>query len=411
MSPTRKKIIIIILFFITAAAIALALYWFFFRTTTGQKLIGVSLPPPPTTTAQLPAAGQRAATGTIGIGAGVRPLPSAAGVPVPSPAYYKPVPVTQIVSDYALNPSVNKNGDLRYYNGSDGKFYRRLADGTVTPMSDQVFYNAQTVTWGNKEDKAIIEYPDSNKILYNFDTKQQVTLFKHWQDFSFSSDDNQIAAKSMGLSPENRWLITFADNGTNSQIIEPLGDNADKVKVDWSPSRQTVALAQTADPIGGERRAILLVGQNHENFKALTTEGFGFRSQWSPSGQRILYSVYSSRTNFLPELWISNSYGDLIDTGRQSIKLYTWADRCAFASEQIVYCAVPRDLPKGAGLMPEIAADSATDLVKVDLSTNLKTQIGMGDNPYHIDKLFYDKITNKVMFTDKTQTGVFEVNL
>jgi hypothetical protein len=49
-----------------------------------------------------------------------------------------------------------------------------------------------------------------------------------------------------------------------AQAIQELGDNADKVTVNWSPSRQTVAFSQTGNPAGGEQRQILLIGMHQE---------------------------------------------------------------------------------------------------------------------------------------------------
>jgi len=409
MTPLLKKILILLALLIIAGLIGYAIYYLFQKTTGGF----VTTPaggPGASTTGQFPAAGERPATTTYGPG-GIGTLPQAGNVPGVGSSYYKQEPVTKIVSDYATFSSVAKDSGLRYYNPSDGKFYRRAADGTITKLSDQIFYNVQKVTWGNATNKAVLEYPDSNKIIYDFDNQKQVTIPKHWEEFSFSPTDDQIGAKSIGTAVENRWLVTVNSDGSHTSIVEPMGENSDKVSVNWSPSRQTLAFSQTADPIAGtQRREILLVGLNHENFRGLTTEGWGFEEKWSPSGKRLLYSVWSDRSDLKPELWITNAYGDNINTGRQDLKINTWSKDCAFANETVLYCAVPRDLIKGAGLMPEIAADSLYDMVKIDTNTGLQTNIPLGGD-YNIDSIHYDNANNKIIFTDKNQTGVFQVNL
>ncbi|MFA7653779.1 MAG: hypothetical protein WCX97_01925 [Candidatus Magasanikbacteria bacterium] len=408
MSTRLKKILLAIGLLILASAIALALYYMFKKTTGGFVTPGQIIPGA-STTGQFPAAGERPTTTTTGQ-TGTGSLPQAGNIPGVSDSYFKKEPVTKIVSDYAVYNSVSKDSSLRYYNAANGKFYKRSADGTITALSDQVFYNVSDVTWGNTSNKAVIEYPDANKIVYDFDKQKQITLPQHWEEFSFSPTDDQIGAKSIGVAEENRWLITVDSDGTHTKIIEPMGANADKVTVDWSPSRQTLAFSQTAEPIGDQRREILLVGLNHENFRGLTTEGWGFEEQWSPSGKRLLYSVWSDRSDLKPELWITNAYGDDINTGRKMLKTYTWAEKCTFANEQVLYCAVPRDLIKGAGLMPEIAADSNYDLIKIDTNTGLQTEIPLGDD-YNINTIEYDNLNNKVIFTDKNKTGIFQANL
>lgn len=409
MSPTLKKILLISAFVATAAAIAFGLYWVFIRkaptppTVPGEELPGIP--------GQLPSAGELPAGVATTVPAGVIPgLPAAGVIPGAVPSYFQPAPVTKITADFAASPSLNKaSGAVRYYNAADGKFYRVSADGSIIEMVDEAFYNVQKVTWANNQDKAILEYPDNSKIVYNFETKKQASLPKHWENFSFSPDDNQIAAKSIGLAEENRWLVTTNDDGTGTKIIEALGTNADKVQVNWSPARQTVAFSATADPIGGDRKDILLVGLNHENLKALTVEGYGFQPQWSPTGQKLLYSVYSSRTDFKPELWVSNAYGEQIGSGRRMVKLNTWADKCAFADDNTIYCAVPRELPTGAGMAPEIVT-SYDDLYKVDLLTGAQTPVNLGGD-YRVSTISYDKNSNRLLFTDYAQSGVFEAKL
>ena len=71
---------------------------------------------------------------------------------------------------------------------------------------------------------------------------------------------------------------------------------------------------------------------------------------------------------------------------------------------------MPRDLPQGAGMSPEVAKDSYDDLYKIDLKTGTKVPVPLGEN-YHITNISYDLTTNKVYFTDPAQTGIFEARL
>lgn len=404
-----KRIALIIGLLAVAGLIAYGLYFMFFRpATTGRPVppSGTTLPP-----GQLPVSGT-APTTTTGVtrGPGGELLPVSGIIASTSPSYYKPALVNQVLSETATYPSLNTGGDFRYYNANDGKFYRVMPDGSIKNLSDQVFFNAQKVTWAKNQNEAVIEYPDSSKIIYNFDTKKQVTLPKHWQDFSFSSDGAQIAAKSIGLDAANRWLVTVNNDGTGAKLIEPLGDNADKVIVDWSPNQQVAAFSQTGAPQSGERREVLFVGLNGENFKSAIVEGSGFEPQWSTTGKKLLYSVYSSRSDFKPELWLVDSYGDSIGNNRQSLRLNTWADKCTFSNDDTAFCAVPKDLPTGAGMSRDIAAYNYDDLYKIDLKTGLKTPIALNGN-YNVTNISYDAGRNKIMFTDLNKTGVFESQL
>lgn len=413
MNPTTKKILLAITLLSVAVLIGFGLYYMFKKTTTGGD---GQLEPTQTETGELPTAGERTSTitGTEITTDQLQRGGITSQLPIPQVApggYYQDETVKELIAQPVTYPSLSQsNGDLRYYNSSDGKFYHLTADGQIKTLSDETFYNVNKVTWATKNDKAVLEYPDKSKIIYNFEKQKQTTLPKHWSDFSFSPDSSQLAAKSIGLAPENRWLVTVNDDGTGTNFIEPMGDNADKVQINWSPSRQTVAFSQTGEPLGAERQEILFVGLNHENFKSAIVEGRGFNPEWSPSGQKLLYSVYSSRSDFKPELWITDSYGDSIGNNRQLLQLNTWADKCTFSDDATVFCAVPRDLPQGAGILPEVAANTNDDMYKIDLKTGLKITVPINGN-YNIKNITYDKNKNKLYFTNGNQAGVFEIKL
>ncbi len=412
MNPITKKILLALGLLAIAALIGFGFYTLFKKNQTG----GTLQTPKGEGSGSLPTAGERTSTlaqtettdGGLQRGEITTPLP----IPqIANGGYYQNEAVKEITDQAAAFPSLSKaGGGLRYYNNSDGKFYHLTADGQIKALSDQTFYNVNKVTWADKNDKAVLEYPDSSKIIYNFEKEKQVTLPKHWSDFSFSPDSSQLAAKSIGLAPENRWLVTVNDDGTGTTLVEPMGENADKVQIDWSPSRQTVAFSQTGEPLGAERQEILFVGLNHENFKSAIVEGRGFEPSWSPTGQKLLYSVYSSRSDFKPELWITDSYGDSIGNNRQLLQLNTWADKCTFSDDNTLFCAVPRDLPQGAGILPEVASNTNDDMYKIDLKTGLKTTLPL-DGTYNIKNITYDKTKNKLYFTNGDQAGVFEIKL
>ena len=205
MSFAVKRILLIVALLGIAGLIGYGIYFMFSRTATIGQPVPTSTPTLPG--GQLPGSGSAPAT-TTGTTQGQTGelLPISGIIQSSTPAYYKPAVVSQVVAETATYPSLNTGGDFRYYNANDGKFYRVMPNGEVSSLANQVFYNAQKVTWAKNKNQAVIEYPDSSKIVYNFDTGKQTTLPKHWQDFSFSVDGGQIAAKSIGLDPNNRWL-------------------------------------------------------------------------------------------------------------------------------------------------------------------------------------------------------------
>ncbi len=404
----KKRLALIGIFLLITIALGYALYRVFFAeekiptgvSPTGEILTPGEFPSSETTGGIQPSGVEPGALPPSGIRAGETYVAASKKTDIER----------KIVESEIISPTVDSAGNARFYNNGDGKFYRVNSDGTVQLMSDEVFYNVQNVTWSPKNNESIIEYPDGNNIYYNFQTKEQVTLPQHWQEFSFSADGDKIASKSIGLSAENRWLITSDPNGENTQFVENMGENSGKVTVDWSPTKKIVALSRTGESLGSDRQQVLMIGLNGENFKSLTVEGRGMQSQWSPSGSQLLYSVYSARNDYKPELWIVNADGDNIDTNRRPVSIATWAEKCAFTNERFVYCGVPEELDVGAGFEPSLADDTPDKIFRIDLQTGNKNAVETS-GVHIINQIFVSEDGKKLQFTDKLQNGLFSIDL
>ncbi|HBB38419.1 MAG TPA: hypothetical protein DIS59_04965 [Candidatus Magasanikbacteria bacterium] len=408
-----KRIMLIIGFILVVIGLGYAIYVVFF---TQQ---GFNNPQSTTTTetptgSQFPTAGQ--GTGTSTVGTPSDRLPSSNEVPDTSGAQgttdstgSSPL-VNQLVEQPISNASSASNGGVKFYNQADGKFYHVTATGAVDALADTTFFNVSSVDWSPKRNEAIIEYPDGANIYYNFDTKEQVTLPQHWESFSFEQTGDKIAAKSIGFSEENQWLVVSDPKGTNVTPIEPLGQNAAKVIVDWSPNNSVIALSRTGESLGSDRQEVLLLGQYGENFKSVIVEGRDLRSTWSPNGEKLLHSVYSAQSEYQPQLWVVNASGDTIGSGRKLLNVNTWADKCAFADDRYVYCGVPRILEKGSGFVPALADAAPDDIIRIDTQTGLKQQI-QTDGVHTVDSMFLGDSGRTLYFTDKNQTGLFQIPL
>ncbi len=314
-----------------------------------------------------------------------------------------------IVNRPTFRPTLDQQGNMAYYDLRDGKFYKIDENGNIISLSDQVFNQVTEVNWAPNADKAVIHYPDGNKIIYNFNTKKQVTLPKHWDDFSFSPNGNQLSAKSLADNPDNRWLIVFSDDGTGARALEPLGDNYDKVYPAWSPSNQSVAM--WTDGLDFNRQRLIFLGLNDENFKSTVIEGRGFEPLWSKEGDKLLYSVYNDNNNMNPKLWIVDALGDNIGQNRTNLGIDTWASKCTFAGNNDVYCAVPDYLPTGSGLFPEAANDSVDSLYHINLQTGSRQMIAVPENNVNISQVMVSPDQSRLYFTDRRNGQVYQVNL
>jgi len=233
MNDTRKKILALIIFLI-AIALFSYLLWRMFRNNQG-----ISQPESTKATSSEP--GRLRPSETIqprpivkpGTGDGLEPgAESVTKDPAASDSTTRSNKISSPSTFPIVDATISADGNsVQYYDPQDKKFYRTDDNGAPEAISDQAFYNVEKVVWSPDKSRAILEYPDDTKIIYNFQNRTQISLPKHWQDFQFSPSGDQIAFKSIGFEPENRWLSVMNADGTQAQNIEKLGANADKANV------------------------------------------------------------------------------------------------------------------------------------------------------------------------------------
>lgn len=401
-----KRILLIIGFTILCLAIGFAIWWFLFRPVVAPT------PSLPTQQPSQPSVGLPSAQP-----AQPRPIeitgPTAPAAPTASKIANGGVTATSSLTSLpAQNPFLSPNGSsIMYYSASDGRFYRVTPDGRTEILTDKAFYNVSNVVWAPNRVQAILEYPDQSKLLYNFDTQKQISLPKHWQSFSFSPESSQIAFLSLGLDADNRWLAMANADGSKTQAVEPLGDNADKVQVAWSPNNQIIAFSRTGEPQGLDSQEILFIGKQHENFKSLTVNGLGFQAKWTNDGKKVLYSVANASDDWKPQIWTAKTDVGTIGQNKTPLSIYTWANKCSFGSASDVYCAVPKDLPRGAGLYSQVADTIADNIYKINLDTGATSLIAIPSDDHTINNIIISDDEQYLYFTDKATGGLYKINL
>jgi len=408
-----KKILILVGFIAVVAVIAFGLYYFFFKsaiTPSRPAYIqeGEGLKP-----GELPQV----------INANARPEANVnvnAGLPAVGQIAAKPSSVarggltqTNRLTDGPVKGAiVAPDGSLIYYDEATGKFYRRLKNGALVELSGKIFHNVENITWAKGANQAILEYPDGSNIMYNFDENKQYTLPKEMQDFSFSDTGGSIAAEIIGPNEENNWLVTANPNGTGIKFVEQIGDKMDDVLVDWSPNSQVVAAYR--ESYDANRQEVILIGQNHENFKSFIPQGRGFESQWTPEGDKLLYSVYNSDENFRPKLWLANAGANNFGYNNISLNLNTWAHKCTVnQNSTAAYCAVPEELPLGSAWYPELADGIRDDFYYIDLATGRYTLLAIpsGDLTHSASQVYLAPDEDELYFVDQTDNNVYSIDL
>ncbi|MFC1687171.1 hypothetical protein ACFL0L_01155 [Patescibacteria group bacterium] len=322
-----------------------------------------------------------------------------------------------VTQDTTLGAVIDADGlSIVYYDPVTGKFYRISNDGkTKVELSDKVFHQVDTIDWSPNRNEAIITFPDGSKILYNFLNDTQVTLPKEWDDVEFSPEGNQVAYKYLAEDEDSRWLAIANPDGTEVRGIEPIGDKGDDVQVAWSPSNQSVALFHESSGTSSEE--VLPIGFHGENYKSFSVDGRGFEGQWSPTGDRVLYSTYSSDTNFNPTLSIVDAQGQDIGLNHQQMSIQTWANKCTFSNlSNVVYCAVPQSLPEGSGIYPELAETVPDTFWQIDLQNGIKSRLAdpvteTGGGSFTAKSISLSSDERYLYFTDASTGRVHKIQI
>ena len=159
------------------------------------------------------------------------------------------------------------------------------------------------------------------------------------------------------------------------------------------------------------RQEVYFIGLNDENFKSTIIEGRGFQPEWSPKGDQLVYSVYSSDNDMKPQLWIVDAQGDNIGNDRRRLNIETWAEKCTFAGQSKMYCAVPDSLPEGAGLFPELAKSTKDNLYQIDINTGLKKLVAVPDGSYNMSNIIVSDSGDNLFFTDNNTQKLYKIKL
>lgn len=410
-----KRIALVIGFILVIIFFAFLIYYFFFRIAPLPPQ--TKLPPegpiqnfPPGSIAQPPSGKAKSIPPIVSEEKNITPPQEA----LPQTAKEaQGGPVTTHELDTSRNSFVQKSSDgssISTYDVYEKKFFQISPDGQKTALSNQLFPGVAAVQWGPKSQKAVLSFYDSTQILYDFkQQKQLATLPPHWQNINFSPTGEKIAFKSIGDYEENKWIAVAQDDGSNAQLIEPLGKKAGLFDVNWSPAGHIVATFH--EGIDQDRQKLYFVGLNKENFQDTIIEGRGYEGVWSPAGDRLLYSVYSSQSDYKPELWIVDAYGDAIGQNRRRLKVQTWVDKCTFTDNTTAYCAVPKELIQGAAINRPLGDTGEDVLYKINTATGEKTKLAEPSQKHTIEKVIVSQDESKLFFTDKDSGKLYEINL
>lgn len=364
MMTAQKTLFIRIALFLTLSltlGVAIA-YFFFMQPIT---VAPPTQPIPPTSQGTLP----RASDFTGGV---ITPPTITPTLPASPIADGGPTLTTQLTSSPISAPVLTSGQQISYYDPADGRFYTIDRDGNITPISEARFPSASNITLAPTGSVAALTFPDGRNIVYDLLSGRQTTMPSHWDEFAFTENGSQLAGKSLAPESGNSLVITNSD-GSQASAIANLGNNADEVKINWSPAGNVVAFSETGSAQSAfGRQEIYVIDTNGKAIGTLVVEGSNFSAKWAPNGTHILYSVAQTSRNDRPSLWFVEAAGNNIGSGRKNLNLETWVEKCAFQDDTFVICAVPKQVTDHSGFDHRLIT-SGDNLYQVNTATGRST--------------------------------------
>ncbi|HNZ86077.1 MAG TPA: hypothetical protein PLD95_00755 [bacterium] len=315
----------------------------------------------------------------------------------------------------SINTYSAVNNGVVYYDNLNQSFFKVSGDGTISKLSDRKFYSVTNATFSPTKNQAILEYPDNTKVLYDFEREEFIARFpQETQDFAFSETGDKLSYKWMGDYEDQNYLVTSNSDASNFKFIRPIADQARNIKNIWSPNGEVMATFRKQYDL--ERQEIYFINEDDKNLRSLVVDGFNFDGMWNTQGDKLLYNVTSQRSDFKPTLWFANGQGDDLGYGKVSMGINTWINKCSFSqsNNDVVYCAVPDSMPRGAGLNPGLASGIPYSIYKINISTGNQQIIAqpmVNNNRISIDKIYTNQNDSQMYYIDSSTGYLYSIDL
>ena len=341
-------------------------------------------------------------------GLGAKNLPTGSGIPAtstPPVAPAAPGPEQVFFSSLTISLANDPTGGMVAFNPSTSTFIHIDSNGNASNKSEERFFDVKGITWSHDRGMAVIE--DANgKSIYNFNTKERIALPSNWEEFSFSPDNRSIAFKNLGKNSNSQWLATTNLTTGKINLITQLGNEANRVHVDWAPGN--TALGFITIPTDGNAQQLSFINPDGAFASSTPIEGAFFRSRWAESGKLFVFSTADVDNALTPRLWVGLGSGEHRGA-YQELSLTTTADQCTFGglNDRLLICAVPdaRDAAS-YGLLGDIPLVPHR-IVALDLATGIPKTIYTPTTPTTIKSPVIAKDAKKIYFTNVT-TGQVE---
>lgn len=328
---------------------------------------------------------------------GTLPLPD-----LPSIAEQKLVRLT----DFAvIAPSLNKPEDkILYYQKDGGKLFASgFRGGEPEKLSNLTVVGLTEAIWAPTRDRAAVFYLDSSAVkgFLHIGTSTVALLPSDITSAAWSPDGKSF---TYTRKEGDALALTLADaGGKNPRTIfkTPIPD----ARIDWIDANR---IAFNTAPSGLAEGYAFAYSHVSGAFQKVLGPVFGLQTLWSPAASRALISS-------TPRGGSRATLAAYDPSRRESDRLSvaTFADKCAWGSEEEIWCAVPRSLADTA-LLPDqyLTGEIHTSdrIVRIGLKTGVPEEI-FDEGDFDMENLLLTTDKKNLFFVNRVDGTLWSLRL
>ncbi len=293
---------------------------------------------------------------------------------IPSSSNQLPTNTVSQIIQLSKEPAIGavydpSSGHIKYYLQKNGWVISSLPDGSnAVTISDTTISGIQQVVWSPSTTKVILFLQDGTKELYDYSTHQPTFLKNGVSAVGFSPDGGSVAfydntdpatpaTDILNLSSMNQQQIS------SDIFLEPA----------FSWKGNNLFVRSVTPNLYRRPKNLDVYNTSTQKWSNIFNGVYGFSDAVSPNGNTILYSqtqVYGQNL----DLFVHSA----TTGGERDLQLATIPEKCAFASNTLVYCAVPNSWPSFPQL-PEDYTDGSIQTTDsfwaIDLTNGQKFEI------------------------------------
>ena len=297
----------------------------------------------------------------------------------------------------SLGTGLSRAEDKIYYFKKDGGELDAFSfpAGTKEPLSTITIVSMVNAFWSPTRDRAIVSYLDG-VVTKSF-------LFKGIGTSSVAT--LPVGIRSSAWSPTGSSLVYLTEKDGETALATADSSGKNQKTIFRTPIRELALswplsekFALQTNPSGVVPGYIFIFTRASGELTRFLGPTNGLTSLWSPKGEKLLTGSTNAAGKSL-SLAIHDSSGKEIFRP----DLQTLPEKCSWAREEKVYCAVPRGIPQDAILPDDYRRGELNTndrLVAIDLKTKIVSGV-FNDGGYDMADIVVTKDEKFIFFTDR----------